>query len=160
MKNYITSQGAQKLKDELKNLLTKDRPELVKVVEWAASNGDRSENADYTYGKRRLREMDRRIRFLSKRLESAEIILPKDYSNDPGRVRFGATVVVKDKNETKRSFMIVGQDEIDPGSGKISWISPIGKALLNSKKGDWVQVETPRGIEELLVLEVEYISFD
>ncbi len=154
MKNYITDAGASKLKEELKKLLTRDRPELVKVVEWAASNGDRSENADYTYGKRRLREMDRRIRFLSKRLESAEIIHPE--TQDPSSVHFGAKVTITDGENQTRTVMIVGQDEIDPKQGKISWVSPIGKALLNAKKGDWVQVETPRGIEEFQVVRIEY----
>jgi transcription elongation factor GreB len=150
MKNYITTEGAEKLKQELKQLLTKDRPELVQVVAWAASNGDRSENGDYIYGKRKLREIDRRIRFLTKRLESAEIIASR--GENPDKVYFGTQVTICDENDRERTFTIVGQDETDPKTGKISWLSPMGKALLNTKKGDWIQVETPKGIEEFQVV--------
>lgn len=154
MKNYITPQGAEKLKAELKKLLTLDRPELVKVIQWAASNGDRSENGDYIYGKRRLREMDRRIRFLTKRLESAEVV---DVTQlDHSKVRFGAKVTVLDEEDNKKIYQIVGQDEIDAKFGRVSWVSPIAKALLNSKVGDVVQLQTPTGTVDLEVIAIEY----
>jgi transcription elongation factor GreB len=154
MKNYITPAGAEKLKSELKKLLYQDRPELVKVIQWAASNGDRSENGDYIYGKRRLREIDRRIRFLTQRLESAEVINPEKQNSD--RVLFGATVTVMDEEENQKVYRIVGQDESDPKQGWISWISPVAKALLNAKVGDCVQVRTPKGVEDLEVIEIAY----
>jgi transcription elongation factor GreB len=153
-KNYITAPGAERLKAELKQLLLVDRPELVKVIQWAASNGDRSENGDYIYGKRRLREIDRRIRFLTQRLESAEIINPVNQKKD--RVLFGAKVTFADEEGNEKTFQIVGQDEIDVKKGYISWVSPIAKALLNSKVGDVVKVVTPKGPEELEVLEISY----
>ncbi len=167
MKNYITPAGADRLKAELKKLLHEDRPELVKVISWAASNGDRSENGDYIYGKRRLREIDRRIRFLSKRLEAAEIIDPsqqlaQQVAQQEGtaqiscRVLFGATVTVLDEEERERTYRIVGQDEIDLSKGWVSWVSPIAKALLNAKKGDVVQLTTPKGIEDLEIIRVTY----
>jgi transcription elongation factor GreB len=140
----------------LKQLLTVDRPELVKVISWAASNGDRSENGDYIYGKRRLREMDRRIRFLTKRLEAAEVINPSEIKTE--KVLFGATVTVLDEDERERVYRIVGQDEIDPKNGWVSWVSPIAKALLNSKVGDVVQFISPKGIEDLEVIKIEYQS--
>jgi len=153
-KNYITPQGAEKLKTELKKLLQEDRPELVKVIQWAASNGDRSENADYIYGKRRLREIDKKIRFLSKRIESAEIIDP--LSQKSNRVLFGATVTVLNEEGIRKTYCIVGVDETDIKRGKISWISPVGKALLQAKAGDTVTVKTPQGDEDW---EVERIEF-
>lgn len=154
MKNYITPAGAETLKAELKKLLYGDRPELVKVIQWAASNGDRSENGDYIYGKRRLREIDRRIRFLTQRLEAAEVVDPEKQNSD--RVLFGATVTVLDEEEKLKIFKIVGQDETDPKQGWISWISPMAKALLNSKVGDLVQVKTPKGPEDLEVIRIVY----
>jgi transcription elongation factor GreB len=156
VKNYITTIGAEKLKAELKKLLYEQRPELVKVIAWAASNGDRSENGDYIYGKRRLREIDRRIRFLTKRLESAEVIDPSQVQSD--RVLFGATVTVLDEDENERTYQIVGQDEIDAKKGAVSWVSPIAKALLNSKVGDVVQLKTPKGEEDLEVISIFYRS--
>lgn len=155
-KNYITPRGADRLKNELKNLLHEERPKLVKVIEWAASNGDRSENGDYIYGKRRLREIDRRIRFLTKRLEFAEIVDPAQQKSD--RILFGATVTVRDEEERKRTYQIVGIDEIDAKQGLVSWLSPMAKALLNSKLGDVVTLKTPRGEEELEIIAVEYKS--
>jgi transcription elongation factor GreB len=155
-KNYMTRAGADRLKAELKKLLHLDRPELVKVIQWAASNGDRSENGDYIYGKRKLREMDRRIRFLTQRLESAEIV--EIYPGKSDRVLFGATVTILDEEENKKIYRIVGQDEIDAKNGDISWVSPIGKALLNSKVGDFVQLKTPMGTEELEVIEIRYLD--
>jgi len=154
MKNYITPSGATRLKDELHQLLYQDRPELVRVVQWAASNGDRSENGDYIYGKRRLREIDRRIRFLTKRLEGAEIVDPARQKTD--RILFGAEVTVEDEEGRKRVYRIVGQDEIDPKNGFVSWVSPIAKALLNAKSGDVVTLRNPTGEEELEILSVRY----
>lgn len=153
-KNYITPEGAAKLKADLAKLLKKDRPELVKVIEWAASNGDRSENADYTYGKRRLREMDRRIRFLTQRLESAEIVDPTKQNTD--RVLFGARVTILDEEDRQRTFRIVGQDEIDLTKGWVSWVSPVAKALLNGRVGDVIQLHTPKGTEEIEIIKIEY----
>jgi transcription elongation factor GreB len=154
-KNYITPAGAEKLKAELHKLLHHDRPDLVKVVQWAASNGDRSENGDYIYGKRRLREIDRRIRFLSKRLESAQIVDPAGQKTD--RVRFGARVTVSDEDGRERVYRIVGIDETIPSQGEVSWISPVAKALLNAKVGDAVMLRTPKGEEELEILSIEYV---
>jgi len=153
-KNYITPAGYVRLKNELQRLLDKDRPELVKVIAWAASNGDRSENADYIYGKRRLREIDRRIRFLTKRLEIAEVIDPAR----PGveQVFFGATVTYRDGKGADRTISIVGQDEVDPPRGRISWISPVARALTKAHEGDVITLRTPAGMEELEVLDVRY----
>jgi len=155
-KNYITPQGAEKLKAELKHLLNEERPELVKVIQWAASNGDRSENADYIYGKRRLREIDRRIRFLSKRLEIAEIIDPLKQNSD--KILFGATVTILDESGNTKTFCIVGVDETNIKDGLISWVSPVGKALLQAKKGDTVTVRSPKGEEDWEIQAVEYKS--
>ncbi len=153
-KNYMTPAGAARLKEELRKLLYEERPEVVRTVSWAASNGDRSENGDYIYGKRRLREIDRRIRFLTKRLEAAEVIDPAQQRRD--RVLFGATVTVQDEEGHTRRYRIVGIDESDPKNGGVSWISPIAKALLNSKEGDVVRFRSPKGEEELEVLEIRY----
>ena len=153
-KNYITPQGAEKLRSELKQLLNDERPELVKVIQWAASNGDRSENADYIYGKRRLREIDRRIRFLSKRLELAEIIDPLTQNSD--KILFGATVTVLDESGNIKRFSIVGVDETNVKDGLISWISPVGKALLQAKKGDTVTIRSPKGEEDWEIQNIEY----
>lgn len=154
-KNYMTPGGAERLRTELKKLLYTDRPKLVDVVQWAASLGDRSENADYIYGKRRLREIDRRIRFLEKRLSNAEIIDPVAQSGD--RVVFGATVTVSDEDGNARVYRIVGIDETDGKKGLISWISPIGRALLKARQGDTVTVHTPKGDEDLEITSVEYV---
>ena len=153
-KNYITPQGAERLRAELKTLLNDERPELVKVIQWAASNGDRSENADYIYGKRRLREIDRRIRFLSKRLEIAEIIDPLAQNSD--KILFGGTVTIIDESGTQKTFSIVGVDEINIKLGLISWVSPVGKALLQAKSGDTVTIHTPKGDEDWEIKKVEY----
>jgi len=157
MKNYITPAGAEKLKLELKKLLYGERPELVKVIQWAASNGDRSENGDYIYGKRKLREIDRRIRFLTQRLEQSEIVDPSQQKQHV--VLFGATVTVLNEDDEEKVYRIVGIDEIDASRGWVSWVSPIAKALLNSKVGDVVQLRTPRGVEDLEVLKIEYRVF-
>ncbi|MGZ3709607.1 MAG: transcription elongation factor GreB [Bdellovibrionota bacterium] len=154
MKNYITPTGAERLKAELKKLLYEDRPTLVKTVSWAASNGDRSENGDYIYGKRRLREIDRRIRFLTKRLEAAEIVDPSQVKSE--RILFGATVTIADEDGTEKTYRIVGEDEIDPAHGQISWRSPLAKALLNAREGDAVTFRSPKGEQELEIVQVRY----
>ncbi len=154
LKNYITPEGHARLKSELKALVEVERPELVKTVAWAASNGDRSENADYLYGKKRLREIERRIRFLMKRLEIAEVVDPRDRAEE--RVFFGATVSYRDASGTKHTVSIVGTDEVDPGRGRVSWVSPIARALLKAREGDTVMLRTPAGDEELEVLELRY----
>src|SRR5476651_840066 len=148
-KNYITPAGYARLKNELQRLLDKDRPELVKVIAWAASNGDRSENADYIYGKRRLREIDRRIRFLTKRLDIAEVIDPARVGVE--QVFFGATVTYCDSKGIERTISIVGQDEVDPLRGRVSWISPVARALNKARAGDVVTLRTPAGVEALEV---------
>ncbi len=161
VKNYITTGGAERLKAELKKLLYEERPELVRVVAWAASNGDRSENGDYIYGKRRMREVDRRIRFLTKRLESAEVIDPTTQKSD--RILFGATVKILDEEGAERTYSIVGVDEIEPRKGHISWRSPVARALLNSRVGDVVSFQSPRalpGESELVELEVLEIKYE
>jgi len=153
-KNYMTLEGADRLREELRKLLYTDRPEIVRVVSWAASNGDRSENGDYLYGKKKLRETDRRIRFLQRRLDAAEIV--ECEKNDTDQVRFGAWVKLKDEEGKTRTYRIVGIDETDPKSGAISWISPMAKALLQSRVGDAVNVRMPKGEEEFEVLEIWY----
>ncbi len=156
--NYITPGGARRLKDELHRLLTTDRPEVVRTVSWAASNGDRSENGDYIYGKRRLREIDRRIRFLQKRLEAARVVDPLEQKGD--RVVFGATVTVADEEGDERTYRIVGIDESEPTVGKVSWISPLAKTLMGARAGDGVTLRTPKGEEELEVLEVRFVAIE
>ena len=154
--NYITPGGQKRLRDEFDRLWRVDRPKLVDVIAWAASNGDRSENGDYIYGKRKLREIDRRIRFLSKRLDIAVIV--DNAGKDHERVYFGATVTVADESGAERTVSIVGVDEIDPGGGRVSWISPIATALLKASVGDVVTLRTPRGTEELEVLDIRYVE--
>lgn len=154
-KNYITVQGYIDLRTELRHLLRTERPEMVSVVSWAASNGDRSENGDYIYGKKRLREIDRRIRFLTKRLDLAEVVDPALQPNK-AHVFFGATVVYADQDGAETTVTIVGVDEADPLNGKISWISPVARALLKAQEGDSVRLSTPGGIQELDILEVDY----
>ncbi len=153
-KNYITPKGFARLKTELHELLNKTRPDLVQVVTWAASNGDRSENADYIYGKRRSREIDRRIRFLSKRLEAAEVIDPALVKAN--KVQFGATVTYSNEEGVKKTISIIGIDEIDPGAGKVSWISPLAKVFLNQEVGEAVTFRSPKGEEELEIIKIEY----
>jgi transcription elongation factor GreB len=138
----------------LKALVEVERPEVVRTVSWAASNGDRSENGDYIYGKRRLREIDRRVRFLMKRLEIAEVVDPR--GQDRERVFFGATVTYSDSKGTERTVSVVGTDEVDPSAGRISWISPVARALLRARAGDVVTLDTPAGAEELEVIEIRY----
>ncbi|HEX2529917.1 MAG TPA: transcription elongation factor GreB [Burkholderiaceae bacterium] len=154
-KNYITPQGHQRLKDELLHLIDVERPEVVRIVSWAASNGDRSENGDYIYGKRRLREIDRRIRFLTKRLDMAEVVDPSvHYGSD--QIFFGATVMYENQAGDEHTVTIVGIDEIDPLNGKISWISPVARALTKAHEGESVMLKTPAGTEELQIIEVRY----
>lgn len=153
-KNYITPQGHARLKAELHKLLYTTRPELTQIVSWAASNGDRSENGDYLYGKKKLRETDRRIRFLTKRLEAAEIIDPEKVNSD--QIQFGATVTIENESGEQKTLSIVGIDESDPKTGYVSWISPIAKALLSRRKDDVVTFLSPKGEEELEILDVSY----
>lgn len=154
-KNYITTEGYKRLRAELAHLMNEERPEVVQVVSWAASNGDRSENGDYLYGKKRLREIDRRMRFLTKRLEMAEVVDPATQPNKD-QVFFGATVEYSDKAGASFRVTIVGVDEAEPLQGKISWISPVARALLKAREGDTVTLRTPAGVDELDVLEVSY----
>ena len=156
-KNYMTPQGHARLKNEALHLLDKDRPELVKVIAWAASNGDRSENADYIYGKRRLREIDRRIRFLTKRLEAAEVIDPAAREQSD-QVFFGATVTVMHEDGQERTYSIVGIDEADVARGRISWVSPLARALVKHREGDQIVFKTPGGDQVLEVVKVEYVE--
>ena len=157
-KNYITPSGLQRLKDEYRFLLTRERPAVTKVVAWAASNGDRSENADYQYGKRRLRQIDGRIRFLTKRIEAAEVVDPERPRAGQAATRafFGATVRFANAAGTERAVSIVGTDEVDLNRNHISWVSPLGRALLKSSAGDRVALEAPGGKEYLMVLDVRY----
>ena len=155
-KNYITPTGFEKLRAELQDLLKVKRPDVVKTVAWAASNGDRSENADYIYGKRRLREIDRRIRFLTKRMDAAEVVDPAKQNSN--RVLFGATVTVENESGQKKTYKIVGIDESVPEKKWVSWISPIAKSLLNAKEGDIVQFRSPKGEEELQVIKIVYAA--
>jgi transcription elongation factor GreB len=155
-KNYMTPEGFLRLREELMQLMRKERPEVVQVVSWAAANGDRSENGDYLYGKKRLREIDRRIRFLSKRLERSEVVDPAKRPKTD-QVFFGATVTYANSKNEERTVKIVGVDEVDPRRGHVSWISPIAKALLRAYEGDVVKMRTPGAIEEIEIVAVEYI---
>ena len=158
-KNYITPAGHEALKTELLHLLDRERPEIVQVVHWAASNGDRSENGDYIYGKKRLREIDRRIRFLNQRLENAVVVNNQERiakGGDPEQIFFGATVLYSDADGTETRVRIVGVDEVDLEKGDVSWISPIAKALIKAKVGDTVRIQTPAGLKEIDILEVSY----
>jgi transcription elongation factor GreB len=159
LKNYITPAGYQKLRDELDQLWKIERPVLVNTITWAASNGDRSENGDYIYGKKRLREIDRRIRFLSKRLDSAVVVDPAQRKNCE-QVFFGATVTVCGQNGEERTYSIVGVDEANAGRGLISWVSPLARALLKAQAGDVVNVHVPGGVDELDVVEVLYLPIE
>ena len=154
-KNYMTPQGYLRMKNELLKLIDVDRPEVVQIVSWAASNGDRSENGDYIYGKRRLRQIDGRIRFLTKRLDLAEVIDPTVHHGSD-QIFFGATVRYEMQSGEEYTVTILGIDELDPLNGKISWISPVARALTKAREGDSVTLKTPGGIEELLILEVSY----
>lgn len=154
-KNYMTRRGHDLLKAELAQLVKSERPALVQTVAWAAANGDRSENGDYIYGKRRLREIDRRIRFLVKRLEIAEVVDPARQTNRD-RVFFGATVTYADGRDVERTVRIVGIDEARLEHGEVSWISPVARALLKAREGDVVTLRTPNGPETIEVIEISY----
>ena len=157
-RNYMTPGGFARLKAELDHLVATERPALVATVAWAASNGDRSENGDYLYGKKRLREIDRRIRFLVKRLDAAEVVDPELRARDGAdQVFFGATVEYATKGGERRTISIVGIDETDTARGYVSWISPVARALTRSREGDVVSLRTPAGADELEVLEVRYV---
>src|SRR5580704_365824 len=157
-KNYITPSGLQRLKDEHGFLLTRERPAVTAVVTWAASNGDRSENADYQYGKRRLRQIDGRLRFLEKRIEAAEVVDPQAprTGQQATRAFFGATVCYANATGDEREVSIVGVDEVDLERNHISWVSPLGRALMKAAEGDSVVLDAPGGKEQLTVLEVRY----
>jgi transcription elongation factor GreB len=156
-KNYMTPGGFARLKAELDRLVGAERPELVATIAWAAGNGDRSENGDYIYGKKRLREVDRRIRFLIKRLDNAEVVNPAIHGEDEDRVYFGATVDVVNGKGEARTVSIVGVDEIDTARGYISWVSPMARALIRAREGDSVTLHTPGGAEELEIAAVRYV---
>ena len=154
-KNYITAGGYRRLRDELKALLDDERPKIVETVSWAAKNGDRSENGDYLYGKKRLREIDRRIRFLTKRLDIVEVVDPAvHHGND--QVFFGATVRFASDHGEERTIRILGVDEAESARGEVSWVAPIARALLKARVGDEVTLQTPGGVERIEVLEVSY----
>jgi transcription elongation factor GreB len=152
--NYITPKGHQKLLDELDQLVRIERPEVTKLVQWAASNGDRSENADYLYGKRRLREIDRRIRFLTSRLDAARVVDPNQIKSE--KVQFGASIEVQDENGNVKRYTIVGVDEVDTAQGRISWQSPIGRSLLGKVEGDEVLIKIPAGEITFEIVTISY----
>jgi transcription elongation factor GreB len=155
VKNYMTPPGFRRLREEMQQLIRVERPKVVEVVSWAAGNGDRSENGDYIYGKKRLREIDRRLRFLSKRLEIAQVVDPAQQTRRD-RVFFGATVTYATSKGTENTVTIVGVDEADLDRGEVSWVSPIARALLKAEEGDIVELRTPAGIETIEVLEISY----
>jgi transcription elongation factor GreB len=159
VKNYMTPEGFRRLQDELRHLTRVERPKVVEVVSWAAGNGDRSENGDYLYGKRRLREIDRRIRYLSKRLEIAQVVDPAQQKN-LDQIFFGATVTYANARGTENTIKIVGVDEADLERGQVSWVSPIARALLKAREGDTVELRTPAGRETIEVLAIEYRGGD
>ncbi|MSQ57910.1 MAG: transcription elongation factor GreB [Limnohabitans sp.] len=156
-KNYITPQGYAALRAELFELMDVDRPKIVEIVHWAASNGDRSENGDYIYGKKRLREIDKRIRFVTKRLDIAEVTDPTVH-HGKDQIFFGSTVTYVDEKNVERTITILGIDEADSLKGQVSWVSPIARALIKSSVGDVVKLQTPAGIQEVEVLKVTYPS--
>jgi transcription elongation factor GreB len=155
IKNYMTPDGHRRMQEELRRLVRDERPKTVDVVAWAAGNGDRSENGDYLYGKQRLREIDRRIRFLTKRLESAEVVDPRRQTRRD-QVFFGASVTFANRHGAEKTVTIVGIDEADLERGQVSWISPIARALLKAHEGDTVELRTPTGSEQIEVLEIRY----
>jgi transcription elongation factor GreB len=157
-KNYMTPAGAERMRQELRKLRYEERPEVTRVVSWAAGNGDRSENGDYLYGKKRLREIDKRMRFLAKRLESAEIVDPLAIQVD--YVQFGATVTIRYEDDTEKRYVIVGIDEVDLTLGRISWMSPLARALMRASVGDVVMFHSPKGQQEVEIISVEYITIE
>lgn len=156
VKNYMTPRGAAAMQQELKKLQREERPKVVDVVAWAAGNGDRSENGDYIYGKKRLREIDRRIRYITKRLESAVIVDPQQQQGLE-QVFFGATVTYAKEDGSEHTVVLVGIDEADLNAGKISWLSPVAKALMKAREGDVVTLRSPAGAEALEILSIEYV---
>ena len=158
-RNYITPGGYARIKTELDYLLRTDRPQVVEAVHWAALNGDRSENGDYIYGKRRLREIDRRIRFLTKRLDLAEVVDPARQEHAE-QVFFGATITLRDEQDQEQSYQIVGVDETDFARGRISWISPLARAVLKAREGDLVRFQSPAGWREIEVVTIEYVDIE
>jgi len=158
-KNYMTPAGYARLLAEQEALIREERPRVVEVVAWAASNGDRSENGDYIYGKKRLREIDRRIRFLGKRLENVQVVDPL-LQGDNDQIFFGATVTVSFDGAPEQTFSIVGVDEADASRGRISWISPLARALLKTREGDAFSFRTPAGMREIEILQVRYLPLD
>jgi transcription elongation factor GreB len=155
LKNYMTPQGFAAMQDEMKKLVREERPKVVETVAWAAGNGDRSENGDYIYGKQRLREIDRRIRYLTKRLESAEVVDPTRQTRRD-QVFFGATVTYATADGAENTITIVGVDEATSDAKRVSWVSPIARALLKARAGDTVDLNTPAGIEQIEVITIEY----
>jgi transcription elongation factor GreB len=157
VKNYMTPLGFRQMESELRQLIRTERPKIVEIVSWAAANGDRSENGDYIYGKRRLREIDRRIRFLTKRLETAQVVDPAQQRNHE-QVFFGATVTYVVARGTEMTVTIVGVDEADLERGQVSWVSPIARALMKAREGDTVEFRTPAGIETIEIVAIRYGS--
>jgi transcription elongation factor GreB len=157
-KNYMTPAGAERMRQELRKLRYEERPEVARVVSWAAGNGDRSENGDYLYGKKRLREIDKRMRFLAKRLESAEIVDPLGVQ--VAHVQFGATVTIRYEDDSEKTYSIVGIDEVDLSKGRISWMSPLARALLKAMEGDLVTFHSPKGQQEVELVRVVYIAIE
>ncbi len=153
-KNYMTPTGLKRLKDEYADLMHKERPQVVETVAWAASNGDLSENADYQYGKRRLREIDSRLKFLLDRLDAAEVVDPAKIQSQ--KVLFGATVTITNEEDEEIIYQIVGEDEVDPKVGKISWRSPVGKALLGKHVDEVTTIQKPASTEEVVIMKIEY----
>jgi transcription elongation factor GreB len=156
LKNYVTPQGHKALVEELDQLWRVERPRIVEIVSWAAGNGDRSENGDYLYGKKRLREIDRRVRFLRKRIENSEVVAP-ELQTDRSRVYFGATVTYAEEDGAERKVTLVGVDEADLNHGKVSWVSPVARALLRAEVGDTVVIRSPTGRREIEVVAIEYL---
>lgn len=153
--NYITPQGLKKLQDEFKELFYNERPKLVETVAWAAGNGDRSENGDYIYGKRRLREIDSRLKFLRDRIEAAQVVNPAEIKSQS--VVFGATVTILDEDDNQKTYTIVGEDEIEPDKNRISWKSPLAKALIGKKVGDEVEIKRPAGLLAAEITEIQFL---
>jgi transcription elongation factor GreB len=159
LKNYVTPRGLRQMQQELRQLMREERPKIVEIVSWAAGNGDRSENGDYIYGKKRLREIDRRARYLNKRIESAELVDPQRQQGIE-QVFFGATVSYARSDGAQHTVTLVGIDEANLEEGKISWISPVAKALMKSRAGDMVELRTPAGVEKIEILTVGYIVLE
>ena len=157
-KNYMTPAGAERMRQELRKLRYEERPEVTRVVSWAAGNGDRSENGDYLYGKKRLREIDKRMRFLAKRLESAEIVDP--LAIQVAYVQFGATVTLRYEDDSEKTYSIVGIDEVDLARSRISWMSPLARALMRANEGDVVTFHSPKGQQEVEIVSVRYLVID